>query len=196
VPATADAQEPVCPPDSGDKMYRTTCRPDLRFGVVRFLSDFTVDHLFKPSPPRIRRTPAELLAPFVGDTVAANEDLRDHVGSIDDFRFTQLDTATGVFYADIDEDTRTFSSVLSSVEELSSFRIELPERLEGGYWRTPGALQLAFWKGKRVGFFARTAQEESLQGSIACVAISADRLRIELADESMPGIIVEMSECE
>lgn len=186
----------MCPQPALNAVYRSACRPDLLFAATRFISDFTVDHLFKPAPPRFQRTAGELLAPFVGATVAANEELQNYAQSLAALSFTQLDTATGVFYADIENEDRQFVSDLPGSDEIESVRIELPERLEGGYWRTPGALELAFWKGKRIGFVVDPANGDSIQGEIECFSLSADALRIELSGEQTPGIIVHLSECQ
>jgi hypothetical protein len=194
--ATAvDAQQPVCPQASAEQLYLTTCRSDGRMAAALFLSNFTIDHFFKVSPPPFRRKPIELVAPLARAMLKSNEDLAPWLDSLPDLKFTKLDTSTGTFSMDIDEEQRWLETISKGWGQDHGLAVSLPKRLEGGYWRTPSVLQMAFWEGHRISFKIKPSRGEQIGGELECISISTDSIRFVVDGPGKPDFLIKFGNC-
>ncbi len=191
----AVAQQPVCPPPSPSQLYYATCGLRVMMPVRRFLTEFAVDHLFKPASLPFERSPLDLVAPLAGSQFEADGDLSEQLGSLAPLRFTRLDKSTGTVDAAFGEGTRSFSAALEVPEGQHRLSFELPERLAGGYWRTPEVLQVAFWEGKRIAFVLELADGQRREGGISCLSLSSESLRLVTSDPIAPDFLLNFREC-
>jgi len=192
------AQQPVCAPPSPNLTYLSVCKPGpgVVHNVTRLLSAFTVDHLFKPPPPPVSYTIADLIRPVAGSQLMAHEDLSDYVDGLAAISFTRLDNSTGTLKADFEDTQRDFNEEFGSDNQAARLKIQLPVHLEGGYWRAPDVLQMAFWKDHRPGFTFEFADGHVVRSHITCVSLSPGGLKIDLADEEQPGVVVSFGSCK
>jgi hypothetical protein len=197
-PPLAYAQSPICAPPSPSETYLAVCKPGwvVVNNVTRLLSRLSVDHLFKPPPPPFSYSIGDLILPIVGGQLVADDDLRDFVEGLAPIDFTQLDKSTGTLSVNLEPAPRTFGAEFESDDQQSHLSLRLPIHLEGGYWRAPDVLQIAFWKDHRPGFTYAFGDGQLVEGDVACVSLSVENLKIDLEDEDQVGIIVFFGECE
>lgn len=192
----ASAQMPVCPqPDPAAPVW-SACSPTGRFLAISFLSNLTIDQLLRYDGRPIERRPRDLFESVVdGDTLASHAALADWLGELGALRLTRLDTATGTLDMETAEDHRVFSSTLTVGGLGYEARFEMPAKVEGGYWRTPGVLQMVFWKDRRAKFRVETPAAGTVEGEIECAVVSADGIRLVTAGEGTPDVLVGFGPC-
>ncbi|MFN2375934.1 MAG: hypothetical protein ABR538_05310 [Candidatus Binatia bacterium] len=191
----ASAQLPVCPqPEPGRPVY-SMCAPGGRFVVVPLLTNLAVDQLFRVGTGPIRREPQAVFTAAVSEeTRERNSPLVDYLGRLGALELTPIDTAGGTLRMDVAEDDRSFTTGLETGGGQVRLELELPERIEGGYWRTPGVLQMAFWKGARAKF-RTTASGTEVAAEIECVVVSTDGIRLVTTGVEAPDILVGYDPC-
>jgi hypothetical protein len=188
----ASAQMPVCGhPDPAVPVYGA-CIPRGRFAVVPFLTSLSVDQLLKGDGGAVTRSPHVVFETVASEELAeANPSLHDYLRRLDAIQFNRLDTATGTVRLDVDESERRFSGDVTIADVRHELTVDLPSRVEAGYWRTPGVLQLAFWKDQRPSF-----RVSSMSAEIECLVIAGDGIRIVTSGNDAPDVLVRFDGCE
>jgi len=194
-PTIASAQHPVCAGPAAGEVLRTSCRSWAAASVLRFLDDFTVDHLLKPAPPPFERTWPQFLAPFASKNLTEKDGFRALARSLEPLRFTQLDRTTGTVISDLAAAPRQVDVESEGFGELVSLRLTFPEVLEGGYWRGPDVLQIAFWQKHRLGIRVDLGGNPVVQGEIACLILSPDGLLLRFAEEGSAPVFLQLRDC-
>jgi len=192
------AQHPICAPPSPSQTYLAICKPGLSSiqASAFFLTRFSVDHLFKPPQKTFSYTLVEFAAPFVGRQLAEDEDLYDAVRNLPAIKFARLDNSTGTLVAIFEESLRSLNGRFDDDDQQSRLSLELPARLEGGYWRAPDVLQMAFWTNHRPSIRFEFENRTVIESEISCISMSADSLKIDLVEDDQPGILVSLGSCE
>ncbi|HXC51676.1 MAG TPA: hypothetical protein VN634_12370 [Candidatus Limnocylindrales bacterium] len=192
---TAEAQQPICPQFVRGQQVAVVCRASYGFSVVRFAADFTVDHLLKPLPWSFERSLSQIAQAFAFKELRDNPELAKFLLAIAPIRFAQLDRTTGTVSAAFESNERAYSAPVSGVTGTPKFSLDLPERLEGGYWRAPDVVQIAFWQGKRMHVRLENADGNAIDGEIACVSMTPDGVSITFAQESTPAVFLMTRGC-
>jgi hypothetical protein len=109
--------------------------------------------------------------------------------------FAKIDTATGTLDFAVDEVRRNFVGDIDTGTKPVHVSWELPARVNGGYWRTPDVLQVAFWQGKRPRMRLAVAGGE-LAAEIECLDVSADGVRIVASGVDTPDILIRFDQCD
>jgi len=192
----AHAQRPICAPPGPDERVHAICTPFSLFPAVRFLADFTVDQLFKPAPPPFTRSLLEFGQLFAVKEIAASPPLKDFLAVLAPLRFAQLDRTTGTVFADFDAGRKEFDGELAGVAGQPAMTLRLPRHLQGGYWRGPDVLQVAFWEHGRMGVRITHEGGRVFEGEVECAALSPDGLLVRFEPAVMPPLLVQFRECE
>lgn len=195
VATSAHAQRAVCAPVAPDEQVQTACMPFSLFPSVRFLADFTVDQLFKPAPPPFQRTLLEVSSLFVGKTIADNPELKRFLGALAPIRFTQFDRTTGSVLADFEDNKREFQSRLEGLEGSPQLTVLVPRQLQGGYWRGPDVLQIAFWDNGRIAIRVTGTSGPDFVGDVRCLSLTPDGLLVRFAGSTTPPLLAMFREC-
>jgi hypothetical protein len=184
----ARAQRPVCVAPGPTEPHHVFCLSDAYFPVVRLISDFTVDHLFKPAPPAFRRTFSDFLAPLAGYQMATHPELAGQLKALE-LKFTQLDRTTGVLvgdFAKLENASRAINGVWNENKLPLTLQVDVPARVEGGYWRSPDAVQLAFWKGKSPIIKVAADGQTTIGGAVDCLGFSSNGVHVRFRDGATP----------
>jgi hypothetical protein len=193
---TAFAQLPVCPPPAPDELYYTACVSTGRLPAARLLFDLAIDHSLKADNEPVQRRVGDILRMVMAEpTLEGNGALRTYADSLEPIRLVKLDTSTGSLRMTVPEEARSFAGTLNL--EFVSYEVswQLPERIRGGYWRTPGVLQVAFWEGQRPAFRLAVPGGLDVAAEVECLVVSTDGLRVTTAGASVPDILVRFDEC-
>ncbi len=191
----AHAQLPVCPQPSPDQAYYTACSPAGRYIATRLLFDLAIDHVMKADTDLVGRRIGDLLrASMSSETLDKNDALRSYVDRLDVLKLSRIDIATGTLLLNVAAESRRFAGTIDVGTSPVTVSWELPERLAGGYWRTPSVLQVAFWEGQRARFDIGLPSGE-LKAEVECLAISIDGIRIVTSGGDTPDILVRFDEC-
>lgn len=193
-PTVGAAQQPVCAPPAPDKPYYTACLPEGRIGALRFLSEVTVDHVLKSDVFQHRAIDV-FRAAATRQMQDKNPVLEDYFGRLQPAKLTRIDTCTGTLEMSVDEDERTFASTIEIDDERYDVSWHLPARIAGGYWRTPGVFQIAFWAGNRMNAVIKAPNGTEIAAEIGCVVVSGDGVRIVTVDDAVPDVIVAFAGC-
>jgi hypothetical protein len=191
----ADAQLPICAPLGPDELVQAACAPYSLYPAVRLLADFTVDHLFKPAPPPIQRTLLEAGQLFAAKQIADNPPLQSFLENLAPLRFSQLDRTTGTLIADFNANKREFQGRLVGVEGEPTLSLRVPAILQGGYWRGPDVLQIAFWEKERIAVRLAPNGGLAFDGEVECLVLSPDGLLLRFAPEPRTPLLLELREC-
>lgn len=196
-PVVVSAQLPVCPQPEPDQPVYFSCASAGRFAAVRLLTDLAIDHLLRGDNGPILREPAAVFASAVGSEAAEeNEELVDVLRQLEPLRLTRIDTSSGTLRLDVEETERSLDTRFRRGDAVAKLTIDLPPRIEGGYWRTPGVLQMVFWKGQRPRFEVSSEAGTSLAAEVECLVASADGIRLVTAGSSIPDVVVGFGPCE
>ncbi len=195
LPRPAAAQFPVCAAPAAGEVFRTACRTWEAAGVLQLLDELTVDHLFKPEAPPFERTWTQLLAPFTSKNLVENEEFRARAMALAPLRFTQLDRTTGTVSTDLASAPRELEIESRGFGDPVQLRIRFPEALDGGYWRGPDVLQIAFWERNRLGLTVVHGGSEVVSGDVECVALSPDGVLVRFAGGVAP-LFLRTRDCE
>jgi len=191
------AQLPVCAQPEPDQPAYTACLPGGRFVVVPLLTNLAIDQLMKADGTPIKRDGHELFQSMASEeSREKNAALGEYLDRLEPLKLTRIDTSTGTLRLDVADEERSFSTTVVVGDAEHRLGLELPARLEGGYWRTPGVLQMAFWKGQRVSLTSKTTSGSEFSAEIECVSVSADGIRIVTSGPSVPDILVGFDPCE
>ncbi|MFN2426922.1 MAG: hypothetical protein ABR587_10810 [Candidatus Binatia bacterium] len=191
--APASAQHPVCAPPAAGEVMKTSCRSWAAPAMLRLLDDFTIDQIFKPVS--FERTWSSLMSAFASKDIPENEAFRATARSLEPIRFTPLDRTTGTLLSDLSGSPRSIDVRPDAFGGPVSVHVELPELLEGGYWRGPDSVQLAFWKRSRVAVQIRFEDTEVARGKVQCVALSPEGLLVRFAEEASTPIFLQIRDC-
>jgi hypothetical protein len=192
---TADAQVPVCPAPSPSEPYYTACAPTGRLVAARALFDLTVDAVFKPESAQIRRRAGDVLRSLVADDVLdKNKAFLAYLDGLGPITLAKIDTATGTIQLAVEQKDRRFDGTVELGAAPYPLTIQLPARLSGGYWRTPGVLQIAFWEGQRATIGLGPAGAGHVDAEVECLVVSTDGIRVVTAGAT-PDVLVRY-ECE
>lgn len=171
------------------------CLPGGRFPATTLLSNLAIDHLLRADSRPIERRPREILESVAAkDFLDARGDLVEWTGRLGAVKMTRLDTSTGTLKLDVDEEQRRFASAMDVGGASWDVEFTLPARVEGGYWRTPAVLQVAFWKGSRVAVKA-SGPGVDVVAEIECAVFAVDGVRLVTADAAVPDILVSFGGC-
>jgi hypothetical protein len=190
----AFAQLPVCPAVAPGERVQLSCKPFSLLSVGRFLADFSVDQLFKPSPPPFRRTILEAAQLFVPKELSDSPALLAWTAALAPLRFTQLDRTTGTVQADYSKSDRDFEETVAGFGSEVRLTLRMPERLQGGYWRAPDVLQITFWERQRAAFVVESPAGSRVEAELECVSLTPDGLLLRLSG-GLPPILVLVREC-
>lgn len=193
--AEARAQRPVCEPLATAEKVHEVCSPFSHLPALRFLADFTVDHLFKPSPPSFSRGILDLGNLVAARSISEDPALAGFLGDLSPIRFSQLDRATGTLLAEFEANSLDFAGPATGLSGDPTLTVDLPPLLRGGYWRGPDVLQMVFWEGNRVNFAFTTAGHPVLKAAIACLSLSPDGLLVRFVNEQTPPLLVRFRDC-
>jgi hypothetical protein len=193
---TAHAQMPVCAPPAPHEPYYTACAPAGRFAVTRLLYDLAIDHLLKPSTDGVTRRAGDLLRSMLSiESLEKNAALRDYFDQLDLLKLTKLDTVTGTFEWKFPEEDRRFRGGVDAGLGPVTVGWDVPARLVGGYWRTPGVLQIAFWRGDRATIRIGAPSGEVV-AEVECLVVSTDGIRAVTSGADTPDLLVRFDECD
>lgn len=193
----AAAQLPVCPQPEADAPYYSACLPSGRFLVASVLTSFAIDQLLRADTAPFVRRPREILESVSTEALLEkNAALVDYLGRLEPLKFSRLDTSTGLVALGANDEVRSFDAVIDVDTVPYSVSVQLPERVEGGYWRTPGVLQVAFWEGHRATLALTTPGGIDMQAQIDCLVVSTDGIRVLTAGSSTPDLLVRFGECQ
>lgn len=195
IPASPSfAQQPVCRPVAAGEAVRVAYRAASLEPVGRMLADFAIDHLFKPSPPDFERTMPQVARPFVAQEMIDNPALATFLRGLSPLRFTQLDRTTGTVIGDFRKDSREYRAPMDGIEGSPTLTLRMPERLEGGYWRGPDVLQVAFWERKRAQARLEWSGGPVVDGELDCVSLTSTGLLLRFAAAGTPALLVKFEE--
>lgn len=194
---TVHAQMSVCAALRRDEYVQRVCAPIFSvLPAVRFLDDFTVDHLFKPAPPLIERSILETSRIFATKEIDDNPALKSFLGALAPLRFSQLDRTTGTLQADFDGNQRQFEGLLAGVEARPTLTLRLPRRLDSGYWRGPDVLEIVFWERSRIAVRVDPGGGRVFEGEVECLSLSPDGLLMRFTPATTPPLLVSFGECD
>jgi|GEM_PF-1999193 len=196
-PGAASAQLPVCAPPEPQAPYYAACLPTGRFLVASFLTSFAIDQLLRADTTPFVRRPREVLESVsTEDLLKKNAALVDYLGKLKPLEFSRLDTSTGLAAMNTAEETRSFETVIEVGDVPYKVSLKLPARIEGGYWRTPGVLQLAFWENHRATLAIEAPNGIEIDAQVECLVVSTDGIRVLTAGPSVPDLLVRFGECQ
>jgi hypothetical protein len=190
------AQPPLCAPPAAGEVFRTSCRTWETGAVVQLLDELTVDHLFKPELPAFERTWRQILAPFTSKNLVEGDAFRKLTVELEPLRFTQLDRTTGTVSANLAAAPREADVDALAFGEAVRVHVRFPETLDGGYWRGPDTLQVAFWERYRLGVRVTRGDAVLAAGDVACLALSPDGLMVRFAEKESPPFFLRIRDCE
>jgi hypothetical protein len=191
----AQAQVPICRSLGADEKVVVSCRPFSLFPTARFLADFSVDQLFKPAPPPLTRTILDLVQLFEGKEIVDNPDWKTFAAALPPVRFQQLDRTTGTVVGDFGDSTRDLAAPLEKVDGNPTLTVKVPPVLQGGYWRGPDALQMAFWEKQRIAVKLAWRDGPSFEGEIDCVSMTPDGVLIRFTPATTPPVLMLFRDC-
>lgn len=196
LPNLASAQLPVCPAPALTEPYYSACNVGGRIATIRILSEFAVDQLFRtPTLPFVRR-PFEVLRMFdAGWGIGDDHPLAGYLRQLNPIQFTRLDTATGNLRWDIAESNRSFTTTVEVQGRSYEVSWQLPAQIAGGYWRTPGVLQMALWEGQRPTIAVTSPDGFELRSEISCVALASESVRLVTTDTETPDVLIGFDPC-
>jgi hypothetical protein len=193
---SAHAQRPVCAPVGAEERVQPFCAPLSLYAAVRFLSEFTVDHHFKPAPPAIQRSALDTTRFVIGKQLADNPALETFLRGLEPLRFIQLDRSTGTLVSDFGKNERRFQGSLKGVEGEPALTVRMPASLQGGYWRAPDVLQIAFWQNQRFAVRMDYGNGRAFDAEVECIALSPDGLLARFASPGAAPLLLQFRECE
>ena len=196
LPLTASAQRPICPEPVPQDPYFTACNIGGQLATARLLADFAVDHLLKSHNLPFWRRPIDLLRTYDAGWVVTDEHpLVQYLQLLSPLKFTRLDTSTGTVEWEVTDRDRHYETSVSFRGGNYDFSWNLPSRLLGGYWRTPGVLQVAFWETQRPVVGIRSPEGFQLNAEISCIALSTEGVRIVTSDPAIPDVLLQFGPC-
>lgn len=191
----AEAQVPVCAAPSPSEPYYTACAPMGRLGAARFLFDLTVDHVFKPESSQIRRRAGDVLRSLVPDDVLEkNVGFLAYLDALAPVVLAKIDTATGSVQLAVEEKNRRFEGNVELGDAPYPLTLQLPARVSGGYWRTAGVLQIAFWEGQRATVGLGAPGPTHIDAEVECLVVSTDGVRV-VTTGATPDVLVRFEDC-
>lgn len=192
----AHAQLPVCPQPLPEEAYYTACAPGGRILVAQLLLDLAIDHVMKPDLPPVRRRAGDLLRAVTSDEwMEKNGALRAYLDQLEPIKLTKLDTTTGTLLLVGADEARRFSGAIAVGDLPYDLTLQLPERLSGGYWRTPDVLQIAFWEGQRATLGITIPGGGQVEAAVECLVLSTDGIRMVTSGAATPDLLVRFDEC-
>ena len=195
-PGAAPAQRPVCPPPVPDQVYYTACGVGGQVPVSRFLAEFATDHLFKSKTFPFTRRAIDVLRVFdPGSVITDDHPVLPYLQRLKPIVFTRLDTAAGFVDWRVDESDRSFATHVEVAHQQYDVSWQLPARVAGGYWRTPGVLQVALWESQRPTLAVQSQDGLHLSVEVSCMVLSADGLRVVTTEPSTPEVLVLLGPC-
>lgn len=196
VSSPAYAQLPVCPQPVPADAYYSTCIAGGRFAAARLLFDLAIDHVLKGDFDPVYRRPSDIFRTLaVGEAREKNAPLITFLDRLGMIALTKLDTTTGTLRLDVDGDAQRFDGAIHVGDPPTPFTLRLPDRLAGGYWRTPNVLQVAFWEGQRATLGIVVPGGKRVETEIECLVVSTDGIRVVTGGSGIPDLSVRFDEC-
>jgi hypothetical protein len=189
------AQHPLCPAPAPDDSYYVTCRLGGDRVVTSFLYDFSVRHLF--TSPDAFEIPTATIFGFLDDPMAVQAD--------PDARAAFLKNRPTVVFRPIDATTGEFKSEGANGEQTltvshpalgSTVVVTVPAVVQGLYWRSPGHLDLQFYRERGVRFRITAPGAPDFDEALQCVSITPFRARATTADPKHRHLIDLFEGCE
>ena len=197
LPCVGYTQQPVCPRASPDQEYVISCQPAARGSLYRFLNDFAADHLFKSSKPPFERSIMDIARLAAESVLHDDEALTEALRALPTLGFTRLDSTSGLVSSSTAGSPPSGTGTVEGSLEGLRFTATVPAGLQGGYWRSPAALEIAFWEDRRVRFRVESDGDvsQAVEDEISCIAISASGVRVVTASPQVPDLLVLLQDC-
>jgi len=192
-PALVRAQHPLCPAPNQKDVYYIYCSPYAQGLVEDFLYDFSVSQLFKS--PRSFNLPTELVIDSMGfgnllfSTDTERQNTLAERPTVEFHPFDALGTdLAGKGYSSSGEFISkglSGAQTLQTIDSVTGVRvkIEVPEILQGLYWRSPAHLEMQFYPGHALRYTVGDSDEPAVDpDAILCVSITRSGARATTAD--------------
>jgi hypothetical protein len=191
---TARAQLPVCQQPSSATPYHAACAPSFRLVLARFLFDLSIDHSLRGDRDIILREPGRLFLALNEQAREENIALRTYIQNLEALAFIRFDTATGMLQMKLPETARRFSGDIRVGGSSYPVVLQMPERLDAPYWRTPSVLQIALPERQRVSVRMEPPGGTALDLEVSCLVMSTDGVRIVTSGDA-PDVLVRVDDC-
>ncbi len=206
-PAVALAQHPLCPAPSPQDTYFVYCSPYPSDVVSAFLYDFSVSQLFKGRKTFEVPTDAFIESLGLGTLLFSNaDDRRKLLADRPAVEFRPLDRLgddlVGKGYSSSGEFILrglAGAQTLVTRDPLTnaSVRVDLPEVVQGLYWRSPAHLELQFYAGHGIKFtLSNAGGEATFQEALQCVSMSQSEMRATTADPKHRNLLARFGSCQ
>lgn len=190
------ADVPVCPPPAAGEVVRSACRTWDAAAVAKLLDQITVDHLFKRELPGFERTWMQIVGPLQSKNLVESEAFLKLARELEPLRFTQLDRTSGTVSAHFASSVREADVDALGFGDGVKLHLSFPESLDGGYWRGPDALQVAFWEKYRLALRVERAGAVVAEGEVACLALSPDGIFVRFSGKESAALFIRVRDCE
>jgi hypothetical protein len=189
---SAHAQHPLCPAPNPTDVYYVYCSPYAQGLVENFLYDFSVSQLFKS--PRSFNLPTDLVIDSMGFgnlLFSTDEDRQKTLAERPTVEFHPFDALgsdlAGRGYSSSGEFISTGLAGPPSLQTVDSVtgvrvKIEIPEVLQGLYWRSPAHLEMQFYPGHSLRYLVGGSDAAASPDTIVCVSITRSGARATTAD--------------
>lgn len=204
--SAASAQQPLCPPPSAEDTYFQYCSPYTEAGVQTFLYDFAVSQLYKGDQgfevPTSSIIDTMGLGPLLFATAEERQKMLDARPTVKFRPFDRMGAEmAGKGYSSSGEFISTGlagAQVLKTVDPLTkaSVEVEVPEVVQGVYWRSPAHLELQFYAGHAVRFTLGQGAAPTYQEAVRCVSISRSGARAVTADPRHRHLLSRFGVCQ
>lgn len=192
----AATPRPLCPAPAADDVYYSVCRSGFRGVVARFVDDFTVDQLHQQSRP-FRRDVADFLTSlgvevYIHVDDALTQELLEHRSVVE---FNRLDAASGEFISK-GGGNETFELHPALLGDKASLQLQLPETVQGLYWRSPLHLEFMFYQGHRVHFRFNWGDGTPFEQEVACISVTPERTLVTTTDPDHRQAVIMYENCQ
>ena len=193
-PRVASAQQPICANPAGDDSFYVSCRAGQSQKVAAFLHDFAMNQYLSTEKFEL---PSDKLLDLLalGDLLFPTPNDRvEFVAKRPSVEFRPLDEVSGEFVSR----ATVASQAIRSTDAHTGVKIEadIPALLQGVFWRSPGHLQLQFYKDHEIRFKVTSAKLPVYDEVIRCVTVTAGELRVTTADPEHRGLLNQFERCE
>jgi hypothetical protein len=202
----AGAQHPLCPAPAPGETYYIYCPNRAQAFVESFLYDFTVSQLFKSSDP-IELPVAKVVEALGLDKLLFPTDQQrlamTEARPTVEFRPLDRhdDEMNGKGYSSSGEfvsKSATGPQTLQSTDPLTgaTVTIELPETIQGLYWRSPSHLELKFYAGHGVRFAIGAPGSAEFKDAVQCISVSRSEVRATTGSADNRSLLGRFGGCK
>jgi hypothetical protein len=192
--ASMAVAQPLCAAPSPLDVYYTSCKPGARDQVARFLYDLSVRHLLLSEGTV--DVPALTFLKLLGLDRFFDPELNPeaHAGleARDIISFRPLDRYSGEVLS-----TAESGATLNAVDDRVGLKLEvnIPVSVQGLYWRSPGHLEVKFYKGHEIAFRLRSNDGSELADRISCLSINGMEARAQTHDPEARHLLIGFEKC-